>query len=182
MAIRRAARSDHLLLAEATGKGEADDHCVIAGDPGLGKSSITHDIAARVSTGAPWPDGGHAPLGTVVLLSAEDGLADTVRPRCDALGADPSRIAVVTAIREGGNEHPFALDRDLPALERVIRETGAVVLVIDPLSAYLGKVDAHHQGTARACCGEHRGRRRVQPLVMPLVRQGLLRPCSQQVP
>ena len=56
---------------------------LITGDPGTGKSTITLDIAARITTGASWPDGGPAPAGDVILLSAEDGVADTVRPRFD---------------------------------------------------------------------------------------------------
>ena len=61
---------------------------LLVGDPGLGKSWITLDLAARISAGRAMPDGGPAvDAGNVVLLSAEDGLADTIRPRVDALGA-----------------------------------------------------------------------------------------------
>src|SRR5262249_27870103 len=45
---------------------------LLAGEPGIGKSQISLDIAARISKGDLWPDGGHAPLGSVVILSAED--------------------------------------------------------------------------------------------------------------
>jgi hypothetical protein len=60
---------------------------LLAGDPGLGKSLVTLDMAARVSQGAAWPDTDEptAP-GGVVLLSAEDDPADTIRPRLDAAG------------------------------------------------------------------------------------------------
>jgi putative DNA primase/helicase len=62
---------------------------LLVGDPGLGKSWITLDLAARLSAGRAWPDDAPAvPPGDVILLSAEDGLADTIRPRLDALGAD----------------------------------------------------------------------------------------------
>jgi RecA-family ATPase len=44
---------------------------VIGGDPGLGKSYLTLDIAARVSLGGPWPDGGVSPKGDVLLISAD---------------------------------------------------------------------------------------------------------------
>jgi hypothetical protein len=65
---------------------------MIAGDPGLGKSTVTLDMAARVSTGRPWPDAPDVstPVGSVILLSAEDGLADTIRPRLDAAGPNPA--------------------------------------------------------------------------------------------
>jgi hypothetical protein len=66
---------------------------LLVGDPGLGKSWTTLDLAARLSAGRLMPDGASAvPPGDVILLSAEDGLADTIRPRLDALGADVARI------------------------------------------------------------------------------------------
>src|SRR5262249_60590266 len=64
---------------------------VLDGDPGLGKSLLTLDIAARTSTARAMPDGTVGdctePAG-VVLLSAEDDPADTLRPRLEAAGAD----------------------------------------------------------------------------------------------
>lgn len=71
---------------------------LVDGDPGTGKSAATTDLAARVSVGKPWPDGVKCVAGGVVILSAEDGLADTIRPRFDAAGGDPARaVAVSTA-------------------------------------------------------------------------------------
>jgi hypothetical protein len=74
---------------------------VIQGDPDVNKSFLTLDLAARVTRGTPWPDAPStsAPLGGVVLLTAEDDLADTVRPRLDAAGADVSRINVLQAVQ-----------------------------------------------------------------------------------
>ena len=54
---------------------------LLFGDPGLGKSFITLDMAARVTTGRAWPDGGECPRGTVLLIGAEDDVEDTVAPR-----------------------------------------------------------------------------------------------------
>src|SRR5208283_4537379 len=62
---------------------------ILQGDPGLGKSGIALDIASRTSTKQPMPDGSLSDLkqpADVLLLSAEDGPADTIRPRLDALG------------------------------------------------------------------------------------------------
>jgi putative DNA primase/helicase len=135
---------------------------LIAGDPGLGKSFITLDIAARVSCGAPWPDAQQtpAPVSSVVLLSAEDDLADTIRPRLDAAGADVSRIVELQAVRTvnahtGGDRcTPFCLATDLQALEEAIRGTpGCRLVVIDPISAYLpvgGRFDSHRNSDVRA--------------------------------
>jgi len=74
---------------------------MIAGDPGLGKSLITLALASAVSTGARWPvGGGIAPLGSVVILSDEDSLADTIRPRLDAAGANCARIHALKVVEE----------------------------------------------------------------------------------
>src|SRR5881398_3739736 len=71
---------------------------LLDGDPGVGKSLITIDLAARLSRGGPLPDGcvaGRPHL--TLLLSAEDGAADTTRPRAEAAGADLDRVVTVTA-------------------------------------------------------------------------------------
>jgi RecA-family ATPase len=106
---------------------------LLAGDPGLGKSFITLDMAARVSRGTPFPDCCNTPnpTGGVVLLSAEDDLADTIRPRLDAAGADVDRIHALTTIQSGFDAKtkqpiraPFNLTEDRPMLERALRQVG----------------------------------------------------------
>jgi hypothetical protein len=120
------------------------------GDPGVGKSTIALDIAARISRGAAWPDGSPASLGAVVILTAEDGLADTVRPRLDAHGGDVTRVHVLRAVREAnGVERPVSLTHDLGPLEQAITLTGAVLVVVDPLSAYLGGTDSYRDAEVR---------------------------------
>ena len=132
---------------------------LIAGDPGLGKSLVTLDMAARVSRGTPWPDAQDTPntAGGVVLLSAEDGLADTIRPRLDAAGADVSRIVALQAVTHRDDNTnaklpvPFCLATDLPALELAIDRVGDCrLVVIDPITAYLGHTDSHKNADIRA--------------------------------
>ncbi len=132
---------------------------IIAGDPGLGKSLLTLYLAARVSRGGKWPDNPDVPAacGNVVLLSAEDDVADTIRPRLDAAEADVSKIVVLQAVRkvdphtDSIHEEMFSLDRDLPALEEAIKRTGNVkLLVVDPITAYLGKTDSHKNADIRS--------------------------------
>src|SRR5262249_1475485 len=65
---------------------------LFAGDPGQGKSQITLDIAARITAGTDWPDSGRAPVGNVVILSAEDAVDDTVRPRFESAGGVLDRM------------------------------------------------------------------------------------------
>jgi len=130
---------------------------LLCGDPGLGKSFITLDLAARTSTGSAWPDIPvlkNAPSG-VVLLSAEDDLADTIRPRLDTAGADAARVVALQAVRrlrvDGKTEEAyFDLTQDLPALEAAIQRTADCrLVVIDPLTAYLGKIDGHKNAEVR---------------------------------
>jgi hypothetical protein len=65
-------------------------HTCIAGEPGTGKSQLATYIGAQISRGGEWPCGeGRTPVGTVLVLSAEDGEADTIAPRFHAAKADP---------------------------------------------------------------------------------------------
>lgn len=126
---------------------------VLDGDPGLGKSTAAADIAARVSTGQPMPDGsgGGQPAG-VVLLSAEDGLADTIVPRLMAAGADLSRILALDACPDlqGEDTHPPVLPDDLPHIRAAIERVSAKLMIIDPLMAYLsGDTNSHRDQDIR---------------------------------
>jgi len=75
---------------------------LVIGEPGEGKSFMTHDLAARTTRGLAWPDAGTAPAGAIIILASEDGLADTVRPRIDRQDGDVRRISVLRAVRVGG--------------------------------------------------------------------------------
>ena len=124
---------------------------LLEGDPDLGKTTVTLDLAARVSRGAPMPDGsaGIAPAG-VVIMGAEDGLADTVRPRLEAAGADLERIVALTAIVDDDGERMPALPLDLGAIETAIADVEAVLVIIDPLMAFLdGTVNSRRDQDVR---------------------------------
>ncbi len=127
-------------------------HTCIAGEPGTGKSQLTLAIVAVVTTAGEWPCGeGRAPLGNVIILSAEDGPSDTIIPRLLAAGADRRRVHIVSAVRNsGGSRRALNLQHDLDLLERKIAEIGNVVLVVvDPVSSYLGKTDSHKNSEVR---------------------------------
>jgi len=126
---------------------------LLIGDPGLGKSTVTTDMAARLSTKTAWPDGGAGVDGSTLVLTAEDGLADTWRPRADRQGGDVRRIHVLRAVRIDGTETPFTLERDLPALERALGDTEAALAIVDPLSAYLGPRDSYKDAEIRGLLG-----------------------------
>jgi len=122
---------------------------LIDGDPGDGKSTMTLDIAARITSGTAMPDGTRVPRGRIMLLSAEDGIADTIRPRLDAAGADVARIVVFDEVVEDGMARPVELPRDLHHIEKAIREHGITLVIIDPLMAFLGGVDSHNDQSVR---------------------------------
>jgi hypothetical protein len=122
------------------------------GDGGLGKSRASNDVAARITTGACWPDHGAAPLGSVVILSAEDSPAATIRPAIEAAGGDLSRVAILDAVHtDDGTERTFQLGTDLAALEHVLNVTGAILVIIDPVSAYFGtRLDSYRDTDVRS--------------------------------
>ena len=121
------------------------------GDPGLGKSAATLDLAARVSVGGVFPDGAECEPAGVVLLSAEDGLRDTIRPRLDAAGADVSRIvALATVPDENGHDRLLSIPEDIPLIEKGIERVGARLVVVDPLMAFLsGETNSHRDQDVR---------------------------------
>jgi putative DNA primase/helicase len=124
---------------------------LLAGDPGMGKSQIGIDIGARITKQDNWPDSGVAPLGSVIVLSAEDSTADTVRPRFEAAGAKLDRVQVLRAVIEKGKRRTFNLQKDLVALGNKVTAVGDVTFVIiDPITAYMGKVDGHQTTDVRS--------------------------------
>jgi len=118
---------------------------VLDGDPGTGKSTLTLTIAAKVTTGSPFPDGTRPDAGDVILLSAEDDIGDTIRPRLEVAGADLTRCWVLPDVHpEGAPPRPPELPADLFLLEDLVKSKGAALIVIDPLMAFLsGQVNAH---------------------------------------
>jgi hypothetical protein len=125
---------------------------ILDGDPDRGKSVISLDLAARTSTGTPMPgETDRRPPAGVVLVCAEDDLEDTIKPRLLAHGADMSRIASVPLQRdEHGNVKPLSIPEDLHRLEVAIRKMGAVLVVIDPITAYLSEtINSHNDASVR---------------------------------
>ena len=128
---------------------------LIAGQPGLGKTQTTVYMAARVSIGGEWPDGTRCPRGSVILVCCEDDAADTIVPRLIAAGADLSRVHILDwIIKKSAEDAPspqlFNLAHDIPALASLVRKIGDVALiVIDPISAYLGGLDSHKTSDVR---------------------------------
>jgi hypothetical protein len=139
---------------------------LIAGEPGLGKSQIATALAAAVTTGGAWPhEEGRAPLGNAIILSAEDGIADTIVPRLHAAQADCERAFIISAVRNNDRLRTFNLQADLALLEQTIDRIGDVrLVVIDPISSYMGAIDSHKNTDVRAvleAVGEMAERRHI---------------------
>lgn len=129
---------------------------LIAGHPGLGKSQAVLSLAGIVTAGAKWPLGDeHCERGSVVILSAEDDAADTIRPRLEATGADISRVLIFEAVRDQDDKgeprtRGLNLATDITRIAAKIAELGDVaLLIIDPVSAYLGETDSHKNADVR---------------------------------
>lgn len=112
---------------------------VLDGHPGTGKSTITMDLAARLSRGRRMPDGSRGQLGSTLLLSAEDMLARPIRARLEAAEADLDRVHGLEGVTDP--QHPMgrllSLPTDTRVLHRAILNTGAMLCVIDPFFSYL---------------------------------------------
>ncbi|MFT3732858.1 MAG: AAA family ATPase [Hyphomicrobium sp.] len=131
---------------------------IIAGDPSQGKSQITCYMSATVSTGGAWIDDERnrtREAQSVILLNAEDAAENVIKPRLIAAGADVSKVFTIKSVLrydEKGNptETDVSLAQDIQTLDAVLSERRDVGLVIiDPISAYLGKVDSHNNSEVR---------------------------------
>jgi hypothetical protein len=128
---------------------------LLIGIEGTGKTFCALDLAARITTGRPLPGSeteyDTPPIGNVVFLTSEDHLSFTIKPRLDAMKADPARIAALKGVvYKKGEEDFFDVMRHLPALETLIQEAAPVrVVIVDPLTAFLGATDQHRNGEVR---------------------------------
>jgi hypothetical protein len=161
---------------------------LLAGDPGLGKSLLALDLAARLSRAIPFPtpqppalpgveqpnvdqpnnnpseptanrphdsapDTNSNPrqsrglkdepaVGSTLILSSSDDYHDTIRPRLDAAGADPSRVFYLPTIRD--------LRQDLAQLREAVESIpDCRLIIVDPINAYVGPSDAHFHTVVR---------------------------------
>jgi putative DNA primase/helicase len=127
---------------------------IISGDPGLGKSQIIASMAAAITTGKNWHDGANCPQGKVIILSAEDGNADTLVPRLHAAGANLELIHIIDSIKNDTDkkiDRQLNLASDINALENLLNEVENIMAIfIDPITGYLGNVDDHKNSQVRA--------------------------------
>jgi hypothetical protein len=110
---------------------------MLDGDPGLGKSLVTLDLCARLSTGQPFPDGAAGPgPAAALVLNGEDDAEDTIRPRLQTLGADLKHVFVLRPDDAPATEL-LRLPQHTSILDAALKRSRARLLVIDPIMAFL---------------------------------------------
>ena len=106
---------------------------IIQGDPGEGKSTFILNVAALLTRGKQMPDGFPVPAPQrVVYQTAEDNIADTVKPRLVAARADCDMVAYIV-----DEDAPLTLEDS--RIEKIIEQTGARLFILDPLQGYLSQ-------------------------------------------
>jgi len=115
---------------------------VLCGMPESGKSWFLTMVAARISSGLPFPKKDHLPVekGRVLILQSEDSWAQTVRRRLEWEGADLSNVALVKGVKDRNEEiRPVDLSTDLATVKHTMNELGGGgLIIVDPLDMYVG--------------------------------------------
>jgi len=102
---------------------------IVQGDPGEGKTTMMLAIAADLTRGKALPNANSTSPVNVIFQTAEDGLADTIKPRLEELGADCSLIHIIDE-----SEKPLSFSD--ARIEQAIVKTNAKLLILDPAQAY----------------------------------------------
>ena len=116
---------------------------IVQGNPGEGKTTFALRLAAACTTGGTLPGMNPLPPFQVIYQTAEDGLGDTVKPRLIEAAADLERVLVID---EAKQELTLSDER----IEKAIVQTGARLIILDPIQAYMGeKADMNRANEVR---------------------------------
>ena len=122
---------------------------LMTADPGIGKTFLSLYLAAQVSTGRPFygEATGRAPA-VAVYQTAEDGIADTIKPRLESMHPNFDKIYVYNEISEG-----LSLSDDR-TIEQIMKDLNPLLMIFDPLQAYLGaQIDMNRANQVRPVLG-----------------------------
>lgn len=125
---------------------------LLIGDAGVGKTTVMLDLLARITSGRPMPDGNWFDPANALILNAEDGLGDTLRPRLEEAGADLDRVRMLDC-----TEGLLTVPKYADALRDEVLGFNASVVVVDPLNAFVDSSFNTHN--------EHESRQALAPLV-----------------
>jgi len=118
---------------------------LLQGDPGQGKSFIVAAIATALSLGKGLPGESEKEPLRSLIFTAEDSLSNTLRPRLDAMGADPSCIFACDL------SFDLSAAGGFEAIERQVAKLRPAMVVVDPIVAYFGgKIDMHRANETRS--------------------------------
>lgn len=128
---------------------------LVVGNPGLGKSFLSLFIAARVSSGLPWPhtEDKNIKIGSVLILADEDDIADTIIPRLHAAEADVSKIHFIKGVKVKDKDDIlfFNLKQYMSVLQKAVETVDGVrLIIIDPISAYMGNINTNDNSEVRS--------------------------------
>lgn len=147
-----------------------------AGDPQAGKTFVALDIAARVTTGRPMPDGSEGvPPAGVLIVSYDDAPAETIVPRLIGAGADLDKVVVLDGNLGGRGESCRVFADDIEALliraheQLAATRTRLGLVILDPMSALLAGADSHQASSVYLKLGQlvgHCNREDVAALVL----------------
>lgn len=104
---------------------------LIQGNPGKGKTWLAMAIAAYCTNGKELPNALPIEPFNVLYQTAEDGIADTIKPRLAKCGADMTRVRFI-------NEEEKQLSMTDDRIEKAIRQNNVRLMIMDPIQAYLG--------------------------------------------
>jgi RecA-family ATPase len=107
---------------------------ILDGDPGQGKSLITLDLAARLTMGREWPDGVPMAEPASVLFLCDEDVDSVILARLKAAGADLARTFLWPRLDDPGLPR---VPTDIARIDEALTQTGAKLLVIDPIVAFL---------------------------------------------
>lgn len=121
---------------------------LMTADPGTGKTFLALYLAAQVSTGRPFYGEGNYTAGqNVVYQTAEDGIADTIKPRLEPMRPNFENIFIY-------NEESESLSLSSDRVEKIMQDLHPALMIFDPLQAYLGAdVDMHRANEVRPVLG-----------------------------
>lgn len=104
---------------------------LLAGDPGVGKSYLTHELAAMCTD-----------LDrNVLIISLEDGINDTIVPRMAMMRANLDHAHITNT--------PLRLDEELDTLEEYIKTHNITLVIIDPVTAFMGAYNSDNNNDVR---------------------------------